>query len=104
MDTKATWYVYIIENRLKQYYIGVTNDPMRRIAQHRGEKPGGAKALRGKAPLRYRFVMEVDSKSAALKAEYALKQLSRRQKDQIVKHQCIEAVSGQAVTLRFTSA
>ncbi|MEC7691916.1 GIY-YIG nuclease family protein [Alteromonas sp. RKMC-009] len=75
-----SWYVYMVENRLGQFYTGVTTDPARRIRQHRGEIQGGAKALKGKAPLVFRMVVSATDKSAAMKAEYWLKQLSKRQK------------------------
>ncbi|WP_414828141.1 GIY-YIG nuclease family protein [Alteromonas sp. H39] len=80
----SRWYIYIIENRLGQFYTGITCDPIRRIAQHRGEKPGGAKALKGKSPLVFRGVFEVTTKSQALKAEYRVKQLSRTQKQKLI--------------------
>ncbi|MCU7555608.1 GIY-YIG nuclease family protein [Alteromonas sp. ASW11-19] len=80
----SSWYIYIIENRLGQFYTGITCDPKRRIAQHRGEKPGGAKALKGKSPLIYRAVFEVTDKRAAMKLEYQVKRFSRRQKEQLV--------------------
>ena len=31
-------------------YVGISCDPMRRLAQHNGEMPGGAKATRGGRP------------------------------------------------------
>ncbi len=80
------WYVYLIENKAGQLYAGMTNDPVRRISQHRGEKPGGAKALKGKAPLKFRAVFEVASRSQAMKTEYQLKQLSRAQKLALISH------------------
>ena len=31
-------------------YVGISSDPARRLAQHNGEVPGGAKATRGGRP------------------------------------------------------
>jgi putative endonuclease len=83
-DTNTAWYLYLIENKLGQLYTGITNNPTRRIAQHRGELKGGAKALKGKTPLCFRAVFEVQDKSHAAKLEYEVKQMSRQKKDSII--------------------
>lgn len=80
----ASWFVYLIENRLGQLYTGCTTDPLRRMRQHCGAITGGARALKGKGPLRFRAVLSVADKSAALKLEYAIKQLSRAQKNALI--------------------
>ena len=83
--TNNPWYLYLIENKLGQIYTGITTDPKRRIAQHRGELQGGAKALKGKSPLSFKAVFEVADKIHAAQLEYAVKQMSRPQKDGIIK-------------------
>lgn len=98
----SRWYIYIIENRLGQFYTGITCDPIRRIAQHRGEKPGGAKALKGKSPLFFRGVFEVANKSLALKAEYKVKQLSRSQKQDLLTTKTLSDTDAVWVSDQFT--
>jgi len=83
-NTNNHWYLYLVENKLGQIYTGITTDPLRRIAQHRGELAGGAKALKGKAPLSYRAIFAVENKSQAAKLECAVKRLSRQQKNAII--------------------
>ncbi len=78
------WYLYLVENKLGQIYTGITTNPKRRIAQHRGELKGGAKALKGKAPLTFKAIFEVTDKSHASKLEYEVKRMSRPQKNQII--------------------
>ncbi|MBU3021736.1 GIY-YIG nuclease family protein [Aestuariibacter sp. A3R04] len=78
--TTQNWYVYIIENRLAQLYTGVTNNPRRRMRQHVGEIKGGAKALKGKAPLAFRWVGQVSDKATAMRTEYRIKQMNRAAK------------------------
>lgn len=85
VNKESRWYLYLIENKLGQLYTGITTDPARRIAQHRGEKPGGAKALKGKSPLAFRAIFELNSKSDAAKLECHIKKLSRVQKDKIIQ-------------------
>lgn len=86
-ETKASpaWYLYLIENRLGQLYTGITTDPKRRIAQHRGEKVGGAKALKGKSPLTFRAIFQLSNKSEAAVLECKVKKLTRSQKDNIIQ-------------------
>ena len=76
----------MVENRLGQIYTGITTDPNRRIAQHRGLLKGGAKALKGKSPLTLKAVFELEDKSQAAKLEYAVKQMSRPKKDEIIRN------------------
>lgn len=88
-ETKAAsaWYLYLIENRLGQLYTGITTDPTRRIAQHRGEKVGGAKALKGKSPLTFRAIFRLANKSEAATLECHVKKLPRAQKMRIIQTQ-----------------
>jgi len=83
--TAPQWYIYIVENRLGQLYTGVTTSPQRRIRQHRGEIKGGARALKGKGPIKFRWIASVSGKSDAMRAEYSLKQLKRPQKLALIK-------------------
>ena len=53
----GTWYLYIVENRLGHLYTGITTNPQRRIKQHNGLLAGGAKALKGKAPIVYKVLI-----------------------------------------------
>ncbi|KXJ60553.1 GIY-YIG nuclease family protein [Alteromonas sp. KUL42] len=82
--SNTQWYLYLIENKLGQLYTGITTDPARRMAQHSGELKGGAKALKGKAPLSFRLVIKVESRSQASVLEARIKKLSRNQKNAII--------------------
>ncbi|WP_269519054.1 GIY-YIG nuclease family protein [Alteromonas sp. BMJM2] len=98
--TSSTWYLYLIENKLGQLYTGITTDPKRRIAQHRGEKAGGARALRGKSPLTFRAIFRLSGKSDAAVLEYKIKKLTRAQKNQIIQSGKLELTNkGSTLTL-----
>lgn len=79
----APWFVYMIETAAGRLYTGITKDVSRRFNEH-VEGKRGARALRGKGPLTLRFYEKVGSHSRALKLEYAVKQLSRREKLAII--------------------
>ena len=67
------WYLYLIECEDGSLYTGITTDVARRYAQHVAGK--GARYTRMKKPLRLLGFRECGSRSAALKAELAMKQL-----------------------------
>ncbi|WP_232365115.1 GIY-YIG nuclease family protein [Salinimonas marina] len=83
-NPEPVWFVYIIENRLGQLYTGVSVDPARRMRQHLGELAGGARALKGKAPLRFKLMLELPDKQSAMQLEYGIKQLTKAQKLRLI--------------------
>lgn len=76
------WYLYLIRTADNTLYTGITTDVPRRLAQHQAGK--GAKALRGKEGLTLAFATEVGERSLALRLEYRIKQLTKRQKERLV--------------------
>jgi putative endonuclease len=70
---KGGHFVYMLMNPARTIYTGYATDIARRLAQHNGEKPGGAKFTRGRGPWRLVHAEEHASKSAAQKREAALK-------------------------------
>lgn len=81
------WYLYVIECHNGTLYAGVAVDVEARYAQHLAGK--GAKYTRAFPPKRLLAVVEHADRSAALKAEYAFKQLSRGQKLAFIR-QCAD--------------
>ncbi len=63
-------------------YTGITTDVERRFVQHQTGK--GAKALRGKGELTLAFFAAAGERSQALRLEYRVKQLTKRQKERLV--------------------
>lgn len=76
------WYVYILRCADNTLYTGSTDDVERRVAVHNSGK--GAKYTRGRTPVEVVYTEECESCSAALKREYAIKQLSRGEKIKLI--------------------
>ncbi|CAI0947819.1 MULTISPECIES: GIY-YIG nuclease family protein [Serratia] len=82
--TENNWHLYMLRLPNGMLYTGITTDVARRLAQHQAGK--GAKALRGKGELTLAFHRPVGDRSTALRLEYRVKQLSKAQKERLVKH------------------
>ncbi len=87
------FFVYILECADGTYYTGYTNDLKRRINEHI-ESNRGAKYLRGKGPVRIAWVKEYRYAHYARRAEYKIKQLSRRRKELLVGGRRLDKVLG----------
>lgn len=74
-------YIYIVECCDGTYYTGYTNDIKKRIKAHNEGK--GAKYTSGRRPVMLRYTEEYKTKSEALKREYAIKQLTRLEKQKL---------------------
>ncbi|ACA56181.1 GIY-YIG nuclease family protein [Clostridium botulinum] len=71
-------YVYIVECRDGTLYTGWTTDIERRISEH--NKGIGAKYTRARRPVVLKFFEEFDTSREAMKREYEIKTLSRKDK------------------------
>ncbi len=76
------WFVYIIRCADDSLYTGVTTDIDRRIVEHNTKKTG-AKYSRARRPVTLVYQETIDSRSAALKREAAIKTLPRSEKEQL---------------------
>ena len=78
------YYVYIVQCADESLYTGITNDLERRMGQHNGAVPGGAKYTLGRSPVSLVYTEACDSKSEALKRESSIKKLSRTKKMELI--------------------
>ena len=76
-------YVYIIRCNDNTSYTGWTNNLEKRFAAHCNGK--GAKYTRGRGPLELVCDEEFKEKKDAMKREYFIKRLSRKEKDNLIK-------------------
>ena len=78
-----TLYVYILANRSRTLYVGVTNDLPRRLAQHRNGPPSSF--TRRYAVIRLVHVETADVPRDALAREKQIKRWSRRKKVALIE-------------------
>ena len=78
------WSLYVLRCRDGTLYCGIARDVVKRIEQH--NRGRGARYTRGRAPVKLVNTWLKENKSAALKAEYAFKALSRSAKDEFLRN------------------
>jgi putative endonuclease len=81
-----SYFVYIVECADKSFYTGITTDVMRRVREHNGEKNKGAKSTRMRRPVHIVYTEEFPSRSLASKREYAIKKLTRSEKEVLIQN------------------
>lgn len=79
------WHLYMIRTKNGALYTGITQDVERRFAEHEAGGKKGAKYLRGRSPLKLVFQQKIGTRSEALKAEAAVKKMSKEEKEGMVK-------------------
>lgn len=77
-----SWYVYLLRCRDNNLYTGYTDDVKRREAVHNAGK--GAKYTKSRLPVKLVYVEQFEDKSQAMKREFAIKQLTKAKKEQLV--------------------
>ena len=75
-------YVYILRCADDTLYTGYTTDPERRLREHNAGE--GAKYTRGRTPVEIVYREAYDSRSAAMRREYEIKQLRRSEKVDLI--------------------
>lgn len=71
-------YVYIVECSDNTYYTGWTNNLESRIEAHNNGT--GAKYTKARRPVVLKYFEQFNTKSEAMKREYQIKQLTRKEK------------------------
>lgn len=79
------WFVYILICADDTFYTGVTTDLKRRLRQHNWEIVWWAKYTRVRQPVQLVYTVEFSSRSEACIEESRIKQLTRKQKEELIK-------------------
>ena len=77
------FFCYMVECADGTFYTGWSTDPERRVKVHNAGR--GAKYTRMRRPVKLIYQEELPDKSSALKRERAIKKLSRKSKEALVK-------------------
>ena len=83
-EQQEFYYTYIVKCADNTLYCGWTTDVEKRLDAHNGRIKGGAKYTRGRRPVELVHVESFHKKEEAQAREYAIKQLSRRQKEKLI--------------------
>lgn len=75
-----SWHVYLLECADRTLYCGVTRDLARRLDQHNGLAPGGARYTRPRRPVRLAASLPCPDRSEACRLEARIKRLPRGRK------------------------
>lgn len=80
MDLNNAWYVYMVRCRDDSLYTGVARDPGRRLDEHNGCRPGGARYTRSRRPVTLVYTEAAPDRAAACRREAELKDWPRARK------------------------
>lgn len=82
-------WVYIVKCSDNTLYTGVANDVERRIQEHNGFLPKGARYTRARRPVQLVYKKKCKNRSEATKEESRIKKLSREEKIKLISHENI---------------
>ena len=88
-------YTYILKCSDETLYTGWTNDLEKRINAHNAGK--GAKYTKNRRPVELAYYEEFATKEEAMSREYAIKQLTRRKKEELIKKDTPEYNLGRSI-------
>lgn len=83
MTKSKKYYAYMVRCKDNSIYSGYAVDPYKREEVHNAGK--GAKYTKARRPVRLVYFEEFDNKVDAMKREYAFKQYTHEEKEQIIK-------------------
>lgn len=76
-------YTYILECKDGSLYTGWTNDLEKRLKAHNDGK--GAKYTKSRLPVLLAYYEKFETKEEAMRREYAIKHMTRREKENLIK-------------------
>lgn len=81
------WFVYMVRCADNSLYTGIATDVTRRVAEHNSTGYLAAKYTRVRQPVALVYSELQDSRSEALKREYQIKRLSKKEKEGLIRIQ-----------------
>lgn len=83
MKKAGSWFLYILECRDGSLYTGITLELERRLTQHNGGK--ASRYTRARLPVKMVYTEKCKNRSLALRREWAVKSLSRGEKERLIQ-------------------
>jgi putative endonuclease len=80
-----SYWLYIVECADGTYYTGIATDVERRLAEHNGAKPKGARYTKARRPVALVYDTPFATRSEASKEEARIKRLSRAEKQRLIQ-------------------
>ena len=77
------WFLYVVRCNDDTLYTGVTTDVTRRVNEH-NSSPRGSKYTKARRPAELVYWIDFEDRSAAQKAEFKFKKLSKQEKETII--------------------
>ena len=79
------WFVYLVRCADDSLYTGIAKDVVRRVGEHNSGGILGASYTRGRRPVVLVYTEMLETRSAAARREYQIKQLTRRAKNELLR-------------------
>lgn len=90
MKKKDNYYIYLVKCCDNTLYCGYTSDLERRVAEHNSGR--GAKYTSSRIPVQLVYWEGFETRREAMQREYAIKQLTRLQKQALILEKAKEGV------------
>lgn len=78
-------YTYVLECKDGTFYTGWTNNLEKRLRDHNEGK--GAKYTKSRTPVKLVYHEVFEMKEEAMRREYAIKHMTRKEKEQLIQNQ-----------------
>ena len=79
------WFVYIVRCADDTLYTGIAKDVARRVEEHNSNNRLASNYTRARRPVVLLYAKASRNRSAAAKREYAIKQMTRQEKERFLK-------------------
>jgi len=80
-----SYFVYILKCADGTYYTGITTDPSRRLREHNAGTAAKYTHPSSRRPVEMVYLEEAEDRAAASRREYSIKQLTRTEKEELIK-------------------
>ncbi len=80
----SPWWVYMLRCADGSLYTGITTNLERRLAEHNGEVPGGARYTRPRRPVTLVYREVAEDRSSATRREMQIKAMTRVRKEALL--------------------